>query len=397
MTDVSKLVDLGGLNLYVNSIRTGITSPDQVGLFNATTIGNLLVNGAGGGTTGNNTFLGTNAGASVTGIANTLIGFDAGIGVTTGTWNTIVGALAGQNVGAGGFNVHIGEQAGASATGSNNVSVGPGAMSSFTGSNSVAIGADALKVSSENVHTAVGYQALQNYTAGTPFQNGCTAIGNSALNACTTGAGNTAIGHQAMLVTTTGYENCAVGDFAMGTSTTSQWCVAVGVQALQNLTFGSNNTAVGLSSMVNLTTGTDNTSLGFNAGNGPNNGLNQQTTGSFNTWIGDLTGSSTSTQLSQCTVIGANALGGRSNAVFLGRIGTDVVYSGITVLGPNAVAGGNSIIPYTVSTLPAASAALKGARAHVTDATAPTFLGTLTGGGTVVCPVFCNGTIWVSG
>lgn len=52
---------------------------------------------------------------------------------------------------------------------------------------------------------------------------------------------------------------------------------------------------------------------------------------------------------------------------------------------------------YTVSTLPAASAALKGARAFVTDATSPTFLGALTGGGAVVCPVFCNGSAWVAG
>jgi hypothetical protein len=49
---------------------------------------------------------------------------------------------------------------------------------------------------------------------------------------------------------------------------------------------------------------------------------------------------------------------------------------------------------YTVATLPAAGSA--GRRAYVTDATAPTFLGALTGGGAVVCPVFDNGTAWVS-
>jgi hypothetical protein len=49
---------------------------------------------------------------------------------------------------------------------------------------------------------------------------------------------------------------------------------------------------------------------------------------------------------------------------------------------------------YTVATLPAG---VTGARAYVTDATAPTFLGTLTGGGSVVCPVFYNGSAWVSG
>lgn len=50
---------------------------------------------------------------------------------------------------------------------------------------------------------------------------------------------------------------------------------------------------------------------------------------------------------------------------------------------------------YTVATLPAAGTA--GRRAYVTDATAPTFLGILTGGGSVVTPVFDNGTAWVAG
>lgn len=48
---------------------------------------------------------------------------------------------------------------------------------------------------------------------------------------------------------------------------------------------------------------------------------------------------------------------------------------------------------YTVATLPAGT---QGDTAYVTDATAPTYLGTLTGGGSVVCPVFYNGTAWVS-
>jgi len=48
---------------------------------------------------------------------------------------------------------------------------------------------------------------------------------------------------------------------------------------------------------------------------------------------------------------------------------------------------------FTVATLPTPTTT---AYATVTDATAPTYLGTLTGGGSVVCPVFYNGTAWVS-
>jgi len=48
---------------------------------------------------------------------------------------------------------------------------------------------------------------------------------------------------------------------------------------------------------------------------------------------------------------------------------------------------------FTVATLPAGTV---GDTAYVTDATAPTYLGTLTGGGAVTCPVFYNGSAWVS-
>jgi hypothetical protein len=49
---------------------------------------------------------------------------------------------------------------------------------------------------------------------------------------------------------------------------------------------------------------------------------------------------------------------------------------------------------YTVATLPAAPPT--GSRAYVTDATAPTFLGNLSGGGNVTCPAFYNGGAWVA-
>jgi len=59
---------------------------------------------------------------------------------------------------------------------------------------------------------------------------------------------------------------------------------------------------------------------------------------------------------------------------------------------------GNSKFPvYTVATLPTTPPnAAAGNWAYVTDATSPTYLGTLTGGGSVVCPVFYNGTSWVA-
>jgi len=48
---------------------------------------------------------------------------------------------------------------------------------------------------------------------------------------------------------------------------------------------------------------------------------------------------------------------------------------------------------YTVSTLPTG---VQGATAYVTDALSPTYLAIISGGGTVVTPVFFNGTNWVA-
>jgi hypothetical protein len=60
------------------------------------------------------------------------------------------------------------------------------------------------------------------------------------------------------------------------------------------------------------------------------------------------------------------------------------------------VGTGHLLGPMTVAQLPVAAAGLKGCRATVSDATAPTYLATLVGGGAMACPAFCNGTAWVA-
>jgi hypothetical protein len=52
-------------------------------------------------------------------------------------------------------------------------------------------------------------------------------------------------------------------------------------------------------------------------------------------------------------------------------------------------------IGVTVADLPASPAI--GQRAYVTDASAPTFLGNLSGNGSIRCPAFYNGSAWVAG
>ena len=74
-----------------------------------------------------------------------------------------------------------------------------------------------------------------------------------------------------------------------------------------------------------------------------------------------------------------------------------VVSTGAFKIGPLTVSSGQAILPtYTVATLPTCNTAEKGAIAFVTDATTPTYNGSLTGSGTVVVPVSCSGSAWTS-
>jgi len=52
--------------------------------------------------------------------------------------------------------------------------------------------------------------------------------------------------------------------------------------------------------------------------------------------------------------------------------------------------------PVNVSNLPACNSGSAGWYASVSDATAPTYLGVVVGGGSVKAPVFCNGANWVT-
>lgn len=59
--------------------------------------------------------------------------------------------------------------------------------------------------------------------------------------------------------------------------------------------------------------------------------------------------------------------------------------------GPTGLTG-----PPITNSNDACTAGTAGRVAYVTDATAPTYLGALVGGGAVVAPVFYNGAAWVS-
>ena len=163
-------------------------------------------------------------------------------------------------------------------------------------------------------NTASGAAALQNNTSGTDN----TASGWSALQANTTGSANTAAGFIALTFNTTGSNNTASGQ-----------------AALEHNTSGADNTASGAAALQFNTTGSNNTALGVQAGRTANSN-NANITGSNNTFIGFNSGPGTTTQLTNATAIGENALVFCSNCMALGGTGADAVNVGIGTTAPVA-------------------------------------------------------------
>ncbi|HTY41658.1 MAG TPA: tail fiber domain-containing protein, partial [Thermoanaerobaculia bacterium] len=131
--------------------------------------------------------------------ANTFLGFDAGLGNTTGTFNTFLGNDAGATSATTCCSVAIGNSALTSKTaGDYDVAVGNGAM---------AVGAG---VPSGGYNVAVGRRAYGNGPSGS-FN---TAVGAAALINLTSGDHNAALGHVALSNLTSGSYNTALGDGA---------------------------------------------------------------------------------------------------------------------------------------------------------------------------------------
>ena len=341
----------------------------------------------------NNTNVGYLAGQNISsGTDNMTFGHQAGNGLTTGSGNTLIGKNAGNGLTTGSYAVYVGSAAGQSATKSG-VGIGQGALAANTGDYNVAIGRLAgTKITTGGSNVAIGDAALSNSLTA----QYCIAIGKDALLAYADGGaynGNSiAIGFNVLGSCLTGWENVGIGTSVLGVLTSGAENTAVGIECMSGATTANRNVAMGVAAMKRGTTAYNCVAMGYGAGDG--DGTTSNTTGHDNTYLGYGAVNASATQRNFQTIIGASAIGvNDDNAITLGRIGTDSVYAGLALLGLKDNAG--SI--YTVAQLPPASTAIKGARSQVSDALAPTWMGALTGGGSVVCPVFCNGSTWVPG
>jgi len=78
-------------------------------------------------------------------------------------------------------------------------------------------------------------------------------------------------------------------------------------------------------------------------------------------------------------------------------IGSGYTWHVLSYVQPSMVQYGTLSLPVTtVASLPSCGAAQRGLLYAVSDAVAPTYNGTLAGGGTVSIPVYCNGTAWTA-
>ena len=131
----------------------------------ATTLVDFMqAQGSDGTATRESVTLGFAAGASRSGLGNTIIGYNAGGAAESN--QTIVGRNAGQSAASG--CVYVGTSTGQSCTGDSNVAVGQTALAANgSAANCAALGYEALDTTTGNDNTAVGYQAGDTLSSGT--------------------------------------------------------------------------------------------------------------------------------------------------------------------------------------------------------------------------------------
>lgn len=237
---------------------------------------------------------------TVGGTYNTAFGPNAPLASNiSGLYNTAIGGGVLRSNTSGWYNTCVGDDSCAFTT---------------TGYDLTALGVDALYQNTTGVNnTALGFTAMITNTTGS--QN--TAVGRGSLNLNSTGSANVAVGDSA-LAKATGGSNTAVGASAMINTVGGASNVAVGQQAMAGNTSGQTNVAIGAISLFSNQGGLQNTAVGYGAGY-TGTPANANVSGNNNTYVGYLSGPGTTSQLANCTAIGASAVCDVSNEVVLGN------------------------------------------------------------------------------
>jgi hypothetical protein len=369
-TNAGFLLDVNGTARITSTLQTDVDA-----IFNGVNVGR------GGGNISTNTRTGTSALLNnTTGANNTANGFQALFSNTTGGNNTANGASALQNNTTGNINTANGVSAlRNNTTGSRNIAIGvdagrfiaDGSNLTITndsvflgtstraladnqtnqivighnaiglGSNSVVLGNDSITFTGLkgnvgiNTTTNAGFRLDVNGTArvqgeltvntiqiglGGGAISSNTRVGNTALNANTTGIQNSAFGQNALQKTTTGGANTAIGQGSLTENLTSANNTAIGFASARNTT-GGNNSVFGSASFLNNTSGSNNVTFGFNSGRYIADGTTNLTIANNSIFLGADTKALADNQTNQI-VIGHNAIGLGSNTTVIGNSST---------------------------------------------------------------------------
>ena len=278
-------------------------------------------------TTGiNNTGIGRSTGFwKETGDNNVFIGDEAGYGIINYNTqeNVLIGTRAGKLMQTGALNnTLIGYQAGDNiTTGSDNIIIGHD-VDPTTATNSELVIGGAIK--STNVNTQLIYLPDQtNFTGTLIFGDGGTNLSHAAAN---DGFYNIALGLDVFTDLTDGENNVGVGSSALANVTTGSFNIALGGSALQNTIITNNNTAIGYSALISNTDGASNTGIGRYAGY-------YKQTGNDNVFIGDSAGMGIAVFNTEKNVLGGKVAGnlmatGALNNILIGWQAGDLITTG---------------------------------------------------------------------
>jgi|GEM_PF-2499209 len=228
-------------------------------------------------TTGSkNVFLGYQAGFENNANYNSFIGFQSGKANTTGTFNTFMGYNSGLANIDGENNVFIGYESGRdNLSGDNNVFLGKNAGLESIGSNNVFIGLEAGMKNQGNDNIFIGLNAGKNLTTG--IHN--LLIGSSA------GLNHTTQEYNVMLGTSAGSN--LVETFFWESS----FNTFMGINAGYKIYKGKENVFIGTNAGYWIENGSGNTFVGINAGrSGDPHTINPTLVASNNSFFGDMAG-----------------------------------------------------------------------------------------------------------
>jgi hypothetical protein len=304
---------------------------------------------------------GTGSDGVVTDLNMTAVGYQALMGLTTGTSNCALGFRCGELITTAINSTLLGSYCGAllttSAASSNNTCVGTDCMryvnastgNVYVGCQSGQGNADGATSTGSNYNTGVGMYAL--YAVETGDNNVC--VGYSAGKLVTTGTSNVAVGHSAADSVTTGSANVCIGALSGEFLTTEANNTLVGHAAGRALTSAA-NTCVGYMAGVTMAagtitscgfmagyyaTGTYNTFMGYQAGYGVVAGFS----GTGNTAVGHLAGTLMTGAVNYNTILGYDAMG---EAAITGPNNTAVgayAFKNATSGSNNVVVGHNAL------------------------------------------------------